>query len=104
MTPSPRPNYRKSEVTGLATRYVELLEKQGTHNDGALVVLCRLADLRAAVVHLSPKQREAILLTGILGWSNTATADALGISEAAVRQRFEHAVERLTEIMNQGGR
>lgn len=104
MTPSLRPNYRKSEVTGLVTRYVELLEKQGTHTDGALAVLCRLADLRAAVVHLSPKQREAILLTGILGWTNTTTAEALGIDESSVRERFNHAVERLTEIMNRGGR
>ncbi len=71
-------------------------------DDPAQAVLTResieLAFL-AAIHHLSPIQRAAVVLRDALGWSARETAEALGTSEAAVKSALQRARRTLEEQM-----
>jgi len=59
-----------------------------------------LADmLRAALVALSPREREAFVLRDLSGNSTAATAAALGITEASVRSLLTLARRRLRTLL-----
>jgi RNA polymerase sigma factor (sigma-70 family) len=62
----------------------------------------RVADpeLRAALLALSPLDREAVVLTAWLDLSSTDAAEALGITPAAFRMRAARARRRLRAALN----
>jgi RNA polymerase sigma-70 factor (ECF subfamily) len=51
----------------------------------------RSAQLWAAVEQLSPRQRAALVLRDVLGWSAKDTADLLGTSQTAVKSLLQRA-------------
>lgn len=57
-----------------------------------------LFELRSALDRLAPRDREVLLLTCVQGLSGREAADALGIAEAALRQRVRRARRRLSEM------
>ena len=56
----------------------------------------RLTD---ALRHLSPMQREVILLYDVQGWSHREIADAVGTSEGAARVHLHHARRALRALL-----
>jgi RNA polymerase sigma-70 factor (ECF subfamily) len=60
---------------------------------GATVVEQETIELAflAAIQYLSPRQRAALILRDVLGWPAKDTADALGLSEAAVKSLLQRA-------------
>lgn len=62
-----------------------------------------LADLRArldrALLHLSPEQRQAVLLYDLEGWSHAEIADTLGTTEAMSRQHLMLGRRRLRRLL-----
>ena len=61
------------------------------------------AELRArlgeALEHLSPMQREVILLYDLQGWTHREIADAVGTSEGAARVHLHHARRALRGLL-----
>ncbi len=60
------------------------------------------ATLLAALEHLTPEQREVVLLKDLEGWDHRAIARALGISEGMSRQHAFNARHRLRELLGPG--
>lgn len=88
-------SYSLEEVEALIEGYAELV-----HLKHKPAILVRLADLERAVKALAQKPREAVLLYGILGFSNEAAGRFLGISEAAVRKRYRHGLDYILTNLN----
>ena len=87
--------YTEKEIEALLEGYAELLYKK--HR---LAVLVRLADIDRALRILNRREREALVLTEIVGHTNEAAGRLLGISEAAVRKRARRAVEAIYDFVN----
>lgn len=88
-------NYSVEEVEALIEGYPELVYLK--YKPGILV---RLADLERAISALPQKNLEAVLLYGILGFSNEASGRLLSISEAAVRKRYRHGLDYILMHLN----
>ena len=55
--------------------------------------------LAEALKHLSPTQREVVLLYDVQGWSHREIADAVGTSEGAARVHLHHARRALRALL-----
>ena len=53
--------------------------------------------LPAALAHLPPKQRSAVVLVHGYGWSFSETADLLGVSKSTVQTHVERGMSALRE-------
>ncbi len=65
-----------------------------------LVALAGAMDaLDAAIINLAPRQREALLLRMIEGFSVADTAAAMGCSEGSVKTHYSRAVHELRDLL-----
>lgn len=96
-------NYSRREVRALVEEY-EALRVRADTTEGGLRALLSLADLRRAFRRLTPKQKEALFWHGVARFSQEEVANRLGIDQSNVARRYEHALDRLYEIINRGGR
>jgi len=71
--------------------------------DEALAVRERRDLVRKALAALSPDQREALVLARYHGLPYAEVAKALAISEGAVKTRIFRAMEKLRDVVSQGG-
>lgn len=97
-----RSSYSTGEVEVLVEEYESIRGRRDTNRRG-LYYLVLIADIDRALVRLTQKQREAVILHGRVGLSAEGVAGLLGITKDAVLQRYHHAIEMLTHFMN-GGR
>lgn len=61
-----------------------------------------MRDLATALSHLSPDQREAVLLVGLEGLSYAEVAEVTGVPMGTVMSRLKRGRDRLSQLM-QGG-
>lgn len=95
--------YSHEEVESLVEGYEELRQARDTSRRG-LRILHGLLDMDRALRALTHKQRQVVVLSGLLGFNYRQAAELLGISPSTARRRYLHTLESLTEIMNRGGR
>lgn len=82
------------DVEGQAAAQLVSLPEQDGHLD--------FADFRRALTHLSPDQREALLLVGAEGYSYEEAAAISGCAVGTVKSRVNRARAHLTQIMTAG--
>lgn len=87
-------SYRRAQVVDLSRflawgRHVESTARSVAPTSEAY-------ELEAALEALNDSDREVLLLTGVAGLDGPEAAEALGITEAAYRQRLVRARQRLT--------
>lgn len=98
---SRRPSYTEKQVRALIEGYAELVAMKDTHGPG-LRSLLHLADLDRALLRLSRKYREVVLLHGQLGLQQSFAASELSISQQALGKRYRQGLEELTYLINGG--
>jgi DNA-directed RNA polymerase specialized sigma24 family protein len=96
-----RANYSPGDVRALIEEYANLTAKADTHRAG-LRFLVQRADLSRALERLSLKHWEVVLLHGLLGMTQEATAETLRVSHQAVSKRFRHAMDEIIHYINGG--
>lgn len=95
--------YSRAEVEALVEGWEELHQQRDVSRR-RLPIVHGLLDLGRAMPALTGKQREAVVLMGHLGFNYRQAASILKIDPTSMYERYEHALTRLTEIMNRGGR
>jgi DNA-directed RNA polymerase specialized sigma24 family protein len=68
-----------------------------------LAVLIRVADLERCVRKLPHKERQAIVLHGMMGYTCQDIADGVDVTGEAVRLRYHRGLVRLQLLMNGHG-
>lgn len=95
--PSPRSwgQYTQGELEALIENYLSL--RYLRHRTSIHV---RIMDLEVALRHLPRKLFEAVLVLGILGFSDRAGGEALHISHTAAGKRYRQGVEQMLLTIN----
>jgi DNA-directed RNA polymerase specialized sigma24 family protein len=96
-----RPNYRAEAVAGLVEEYAARRARVDVTHRG-LFYLVQLVDLDRALARLPLKYWEVVLLHGLIGFDQYATAQLLQISQSAVSKRYRKGVEELHFYINGG--
>jgi DNA-directed RNA polymerase specialized sigma24 family protein len=96
-------NYSRGEIEALVEGYEELVVQKDVDRKRRLRIVHGLLDLDAATDSLTQKQSQAIILMGRLGFSYRQAAELLRVEPNAMWERYQHALDRLTEIINRGG-
>lgn len=94
-------NYTEAEIRALIEHYEIMREAVDTH-PRKLGWLALRADLDAVLARLPLKYWEVVLLHGLIGFDQNATAQLLQISQSAVSKRFRKGVEELHYYINGG--
>jgi len=66
----------------------------------ALLLLCQLIDVERAISRLGPKEYQAVLLCGLLGVSDQAAGQALGVHQTTMTRRYMRALALLAADLN----
>ena len=90
-------SYSVDELEAVAEGYEELRE----HENKAWIHV-RLIDMWRAYYMLSPEQRAAFLLVGILGYSTRQAAPSLKVSHTTVAKRYSAALGSVQLFLNGG--
>lgn len=88
-------NYSYEEVRALVENYDGL-----AHLKGKRWLFPRLVDLEVAVKRLTDKQREVVVLYGMIGLSQDEVGEILGIAQQQVSRRYLRALVSLTKTIN----
>jgi DNA-directed RNA polymerase specialized sigma24 family protein len=96
-----RARYSEGEIRALITRYEELLAQKDTTARGIRNIVL-LVDLERALERLPWDYWEVVLLHGLLGIPQAATARLLQVSQPSVSKRFRRALEEIEFLMNGG--
>lgn len=99
MDSRPRRSYSRAEVQRVVEAWDVLHERKGVYGH-PLLILCQLADLQKALPRLSYKEREIVLVCGIVGLSVRAAEKFLGVNYRTAARRYARALEKLTIYMN----
>jgi DNA-directed RNA polymerase specialized sigma24 family protein len=94
-----RPNYSRPEVEALLEEYVALRDLDRLHGAG-LTIRCWKIDLDRAFKYLTPNQRNALFVVGIMGVPKAAASELLGCATRTVYSRYNMGLTRLVTIMN----
>jgi RNA polymerase sigma factor (sigma-70 family) len=87
--------YSDEEVRALVAHYNTL--KYRRHRPWIQV---RLLDLEVGLTALPTREREALVLYGILGYTQRQVASMMGVSQRTVGRDIERAIVKLVERMN----
>lgn len=87
--------YTEDEIEALVEGYAELIYRKDRPS-----ILVRLADLDQAMRLLNRRELESLWLTRIVGLTNEAAGQILGVSEAAIRKRVRLALETIYDFLN----
>ena len=92
-----RKAWRKNEVT--TENDIERPGPRTAAQDASIA----LAEVREALNHLSPDQREAIILVGAGGFSYEEAAEICAVAVGTIKSRVSRARRTLGELMERGG-
>lgn len=95
-----RVSYPTRRVKTLTEGYSTLRHLKSTKPGRGLDLLCELADLDQAVSALGPIEYVSVLLVGLIGLTETETAEALGVHQSTVSRRYARALEVLKAQLN----
>lgn len=87
--------YTENEVQALIDNYLEL--RYLKHRPSIHV---RLMDLEVAMRGLPRKLYEAVLVYGLLRFTERAAGEALHISNTAVRKRYRRGFDQIMQTLN----
>lgn len=93
------PNYSLDEVEALIEGYY-LLQVAAERSPTWLVRLC---DVDNAIHALPPKEYQAVLLIGLIGFDTRTVGTALGVSFATAWRRYQRGLEYIVNYLNTGG-
>jgi DNA-directed RNA polymerase specialized sigma24 family protein len=95
-----RRNYPNRAVRYLVEGYRALHPMKSTKPGRGLDILCQLIDVESAISRLGPLEYQAVLLVGLLGFSEWDAGVVLGVSQATVSRRYARALEMLSTDLN----
>ncbi len=91
--------YAFKEVEALVCNYAELKSAMDVRGPG-LRVLILLADIDTAIGKMPPKEYQAVLLYGQLGYTLRNVENILGVSKSTLHDRFTSGIGWIVDYLN----
>lgn len=98
-SPRPTTNYSLDEVEQLIENF-DLLRVAATRRISWLVRLC---DVERAIQHMPPKEYQAVLLIGLIGFDTRTVGTTLGVSYVTAWRRYRRGLDWIVNYLNTGG-
>lgn len=95
--------YTRDEVQAVVELYTELITVPPARRLKPFLET-RIIDLQLAFKRLPPTIKAAVLACGVVGLTTRETSRALGVSHDTAWRRYEHGLDLLTDILNNGRR